>query len=110
MSVNHTGTHKCVGMNFVYLRKDKAIEFDMKVHLEEAIADFLEDIGTAVTTPATIHLFNMDEEAKDMTENHKLIFHSIVAKLPFVKKRVILDIFVAITFLTTRINKSTSDD
>ena len=82
----------------------------MKVHLEEAIADFLEDIDTTVTTPATIHLFNMDEEAKDMTENHKLIFHSIVAKLPFVKKRVILDIFVAITFLTTRINKSTSDD
>ena len=37
----------------------------MKVHLEEAIVDFLEDIDTTVTTPATIHLFNMDEEGPD---------------------------------------------
>ena len=64
MTVYHTDTHEYVGINFTYFRNEKAVEFDVKVYLEEAIADFFEDIDTIVINPTAIHLSDVNEEAE----------------------------------------------
>lgn len=40
MTANHTDTHEYIGMNIAYLKKEKAVEFGMKLYFEEAIVYF----------------------------------------------------------------------
>ena len=110
MTVNHTDKHEYVGMHFEYLRNKKAVVFTMENHLEEALDSFPDDTNKVVSTPAAVHLFEVDETCTKLTEKDRSIFHSIVAKLLFVSKRARPDILVAVSYLTTRVSKADEDD
>ena len=63
-----------------------------------------------MSTPATIHLFEVDENCVKLTEKDLGIFHSIVAKLLFVSKQARPDILVAVSYLTMKVSKADEDD
>jgi hypothetical protein len=60
-----------------------------------------------VSTPATLQLFDVDEEAAVLSAGEKQLFHSFVAKLYYLPKRARPDILTALSFLTTRVHAPT---
>jgi hypothetical protein len=67
--------------------------------------------GNAVS-PATEHLFDIRAigSLPPVSDEDTLYFHSKVASLLYIGKRIHPDILTAVTFLTTRINVCDSDD
>ena len=82
----------------------------MKNNLEEALDSFPEYTTKVVSTPAAVHLFEVDKNYAKLIEKDRSIFHSIVAKLLFVSKWARPDILVAMSYLTTRVSKADEDD
>ena len=82
----------------------------MENHIEEALEKFPEDTTKVVSTPAVVHLFEVDENCAKLIEKDRSIFHSIVAKFLFVSKQARPDILVAVSYLTTRVSKADEDD
>ena len=101
--------HTYVGMRIIY-NNDKSVTIDMKQYAKDAIDEFPELINKSGNTPATEHLFEVDENAQLLDKKEKEIFHRIVAKLLFLCKRARPDISVAIAFLTSRTTCSDVDD
>ena len=68
----------------------------MKEKLLKSIEVFGENIGEKVTTPAYIHLFVVNEQAQQLDEETSKIFHSVVAKLLYIIRRLRHDLETAI--------------
>ena len=103
----HDGiTHSYLGMTF-----DFSIEKSVKVTMERYIRDLLleAEINTSTKTPATDKLFDTRECEKLDAEKSKR-FHTLVAKLLYLAKRVRPDILLAVSFLTTRVTSPDVDD
>lgn len=102
--------HVFLGMRFKI--KHKKIEIRMKEQLEECVKAFGEDLSKKVSTPASKSLFEVkcEEDDEPLCEKKKVLFHSIVAKLLFLMKRVRPDLEPSVAFLCTRVTKSTIDD
>ena len=69
----------------------------------EAIETYGEDLDKKLTTPASSHIFIANEQAKQIDEEKRKLFHSIVAKLLYMMKRAILDLETAISLLCGRL-------
>ena len=82
----------------------------MKDYIEESIYLFGGEISTKVSSPAKKGLQNIYESSKRLENKYADIFHCIVAKLLWVAKRGRPDIEPAISFLYTRVTKSTKED
>ena len=102
MTMNHSDNHEYVGMYFEYLRDEKTVVFTMENHIEEALENFPGDTTKVVSTPAAVHLFEVDENCVTLIKKDRGIFHSIVAKLLFVSKRSKSDILVNVSYLTDK--------
>ena len=74
MSVTEGDDHEYVGMIFRYLRNEKAVEFDMRHHLEEALEMFTGDTGKTFNSPAAIHLFKVNESCEKLSEKDAALF------------------------------------
>jgi hypothetical protein len=61
------------------------------------------DVEGCAATPATEKLFIISEDSESLSGEMKERFHSRVAKLLYLAKRVRPDILTAIAFLSTRI-------
>ena len=59
------------------------------------------DMDGVSATPAPLHLFDVDENAKVLDETTAQFFHSNVANLLFLCKRACRDIQIAVAFLCT---------
>jgi len=79
-------------------------------HLKEAIEEFPEDCSNAAETPAGSHLFEINDDCAELSEEDRTTLHRIVAKLLFVTKRARPDISVPVAFLTSRVTKADKDD
>ena len=94
----------------IEIQKCGKILLSMKDQILETIELFGEkDIGTAAT-PAKLYLFDVRDDAEALDTNRAHVFHSVVAKLLYIMKRVHPDIETAISFLTTRVSCCTVDD
>ena len=82
----------------------------MKEYIKEAIEEFPEDLSKPVTTPASLNLFETNDECPKLDNNWAELFHRLVANMLFVTNRGRPDIQVAVAFLTTRTTKSDEDD
>ena len=71
---------------------------------------FGEDLGKNTTTPVKSDLFKVDETSKGLDEEKSERFHHIMSKLLLVSKRARFDIELVISFLYTRLSKSTMED
>ena len=112
MTVKRGKAHKFVGMNFD-LQEDGRLKILMREYLEECINSFNEmgdEIKTTIGSPAGHDLFKVDEGMNRLDTEKSEMLHHIVAKLLFVSKRARLDIEPTISFLYTRVIKSTHED
>ena len=88
----------------------KKFEVNMKQQILEAIEMFGEDLSGTVSSPCSRHLLDVRDEAEELSIKEKEIFHSVTAKLLYIEKRGRPDIETAVSFLTTRVDKSDKDD
>ena len=82
----------------------------MNGYITECIETFGKIFNGGATNPAKRNLFDVDEKSKRLSERKAILFHHIVAKLLFVSKRARPNIDLIISFLCSRIDKSTEED
>ena len=86
----------------------------MKEQLEESVAFFEiskdESATESVTSHASRHLREKNDNCKKMTTVKSEAFHSIVAKILHVMKRARLDLETAVSYLCNRVSKSDLED
>ena len=92
------------------LVKDGKIKIAIKSYIKESIGKFGEDISRGVTSPATIRLFDVTEEAEEFTEEKDATFHSTAEKLLWTMKRSRPDIATSIYFLCTQVKDLVMND
>jgi hypothetical protein len=107
ITVNEGTIHSYLGMSL-----DFSINKQVKITMEGYINELLKQhhIDGTTTTPANENLFKIKEQSKLLLNDKKEEFHSIVAKLLYLAKRVRPDILVSTIFLTTRVTNPTEDD
>ena len=99
-------THSYIGMTFNF-----SVPLKVTVTMEGYIKDVIKlyDVRRSVVTPALDHLFEIRESP--LLERTKAEeFHSRVAKLMYLAKRVRPDLLTACAFLSTRAQSPTEDD
>jgi Reverse transcriptase (RNA-dependent DNA polymerase) len=104
----HKGTmHSYLGQTF-----DFSLLKKVKVTMEGYVNDMLEEyqIEGCAATPATDKLFNVDDSSELLSKDRAEDFHSRVAKMLYLAKRVRPDILTAIAFLSTRVQGPTEQD
>jgi hypothetical protein len=106
ITVNTGMLHHYLGMSW-----DFQVPGEVKISMEAFIQDLLQPfaINKAVITPATDRLFDI-REAPLLPAKEKELFHSVVAKLLYLSKRVRPDLLLSVSFLTTRVQKPDIDD
>ena len=82
----------------------------MKDQISEAIEWFGDQITEKPVTPANKNLFSSAKNSEELNDQKSETFHSIVAKLLYITKRARPDIETAVSYLCTRVSKSTQDD
>ena len=107
MTVKRGRTHNFVGMNLTF-KDNGTVEILMQEYIRECMESFDEEMKKA-NTPAKHNLFDVND-IKQMSEIRMEIFHHIVAKLLYVSKRARVDIDLAVSFLCTRVSRSTEED
>ena len=86
------------------------IQVDMVKRLEECMEIFGEDVSTLVTSPATKKFFEGREDAKQLSDKRRELFHLVVEKLLFIVKRSRPDLDTAVVFFITKVSNSGVDD
>eukprot|EP00957_Ditylum_brightwellii_P156038 11876615-Ditylum_brightwellii.AAC.1 len=74
--------HEYLGITLDFSKCGK-VKVIMSEYLKEIIKDFLEVIQGTVASPASNHLFNIDENGKQLDEILARQFHTSTAKLLF---------------------------
>jgi hypothetical protein len=86
MSKNRGKEHTYLGMKLVY-NDDGTVTIDMKDYVNEIIEEFPEEFNGKANTPASEHIFSVDDKAKPLDDKQREVLHRIVAKLLFATKR-----------------------
>ena len=110
MTVTRGDEHVFLGMKIRYVKKNGTAEMMMREYLEEAIAESGLEITRTAATPAKRDLFDVDEDACPLASLNAEILHSVTAKLLYVSLRARGDLLPAVSFLSTRVSKSTTQD
>ena len=108
MTVTRGKNHNFVGMDLEFT-DDGKVKILMKEYIKECMVAFGEELNKGVNTPAKHDLFSVGDLTR-MTESKMDTFHHIVAKLLYVSKRARVDIDLAMSFLCTRVSRSTEED
>ena len=82
----------------------------MVPYIQSTIRNFPEKITKTATTPASSHLFEVNEKDEKLCNEMAAVFHHVVARLLFACKRARPDIQTAIAFLTSRVQSPGMDD
>jgi hypothetical protein len=109
MSVVRGQQHVFLGMDIRFLG-DGTLTIGMKGYVEDAIAEFGEDVSRSATTPAGRGIFEIDDTALLLEKGKAELYHKVVAKLLYVSHRGRPDIQLAIAFMCTRVSCSTTQD
>jgi len=68
------------------------------------------NIDGVTATPANKDLFTVKFGSTPLTSEEKNLFHSMLANVMYLAKRVRPECLVACSFLETRVNNATEDD
>lgn len=96
-----------LGINLDYSKKGE-VSIDMKGMVSDITSEIPEEAKAA--TPADTNLFKIRSEAEPASPEEARYFHSMVAKLLYIAKRVKIEILTAVSFLTTRVKDPSVDD
>mmetsp|Transcript_17522 Transcript_17522/g.26815 ORF Transcript_17522/g.26815 Transcript_17522/m.26815 type:complete len:107 (-) Transcript_17522:359-679(-) len=78
----------------------------MQQYLEEAIAEYNEQVQVTVAKPT---FFCISEGVTMLSGNSQERFHNVIAKLLYVAQLARPDIVLSVTFLNIRVTRSTED-
>ena len=101
VTVNVGVVHSYLGMIFDFS--------DLKI-LRVSMEDFVSDILTRFEVQGTENLFKVSEHNPMLDSEAKSNFHTIVATLLYLSKRVRPDILCAVSFMATRVQCATQED
>jgi len=99
--------HSYLGMSL-----DFSKDGDCKITMDGYIAEVLRyaDVTGTASSPASLNLFNLSETSPQLPEKDRQHFHTVVAKLLYLAKRVRSDLLPAVSFLSTRVTGATVED
>ena len=106
ITVNHGDNHSYLGMDITIV--DNKAELSMKGYIDQLLQQY--GINTGVNTPASNDLFVIHEDSALLDNDMRQQFHSAVAKLLYLGKRMRVDILMVVIFLTTRVQRPTLQD
>ncbi len=107
ITINRGCKQAYLGMNF--LSEDKKVVVTMEKYVDDVITTMGEDFKGNAKTPAVSELFHVDK-SKNLDYKSKKYFHSMVARLLYLAKRVRPDILTTVSFLATRVRQPTLED
>jgi histone deacetylase 1/2 len=84
----------------------------VKITMPQYVNDMMEQfqVEGRASTPALENLFNIREDSPLLDDMTQDIFHSRVAKVLYLAKRVRPELLPTVIFLSTRVKKATDDD
>ena len=89
LTVTRGKMHNFLGMN-IHINDEKNVEIEMKKQLEEAVEAFEiaegESVTESVTSPASRHLRESNDDYEKLTTVKSEVIHSIVAKMLYIMK------------------------
>jgi hypothetical protein len=96
-------------LNFSLVGKVKITMVD---YIQNMLDELSSNMDSKATTPATNHLFDINEATTDMLLDRETakLYHQNVAKLLFLCKWTHPDIQTAVSFLCTRVKNPDTDD
>ena len=89
---------------------DHKVSIATPQHIDEAIADFGEELDVDAVNPAKPKLFLIDHDSPPLNIEQAETYHSITAKLLWVSQRSRPDIETAVSFLCKRVRHPTVED
>ena len=97
---------------FIGMVFDFSDPYKLLITMDKYVEDVLKlyEVTGYAKTPAQADLFDVDQESPRLDEDQAELFHSRVAKLLYLAKRVRPEILPAIIFLTTRVNCCSEQD
>ena len=99
----HRGkVHTYLGINIDYHEQGK-VKIDMTDYPNKILDDLPDKYQGRAITPATNHIFEVNETARKLREKDAQAFYTIVEKLLFLCKQTQPDILTGVDFLTTRV-------
>ena len=107
ITVKRGMVHSYLGMTFDYSTPGK-----VRITMSKYVMSMLDEyhVTGSAATPASSNLFEIDSESEPLTTERAEIFHSRVAKLLYLVKRVRPDGLTTVAFLSTRIKAPTEQD
>ena len=94
----------------LYYREQGKVKIDMIDYLKQILDDLPDKYQGRAFTPASKHLFQVNETVRKFSEKDVQAFHTIMAKFIFICKRARADILTGVDFLTTRVIETDKDD
>lgn len=106
LTVHRGNVHSYLGMTWDYSTLGR-----VKITMEKYVKDVLDgyEVTGQAATPASVNLFEL-RDSDLLGSDDSIEFHSRVAKLLYLAKRVRPDILTPIAFLSTRTRAPTDDD
>ena len=107
VTLNVGNVHSYLGQTF-----DMGTEGEVSVSMDGYVKDILESnpVTGYRATPAATTLYSIDETLPLLPDSGQEAFHSLVMKLMFLAQRARPDILTAVSFLSRRWGKATSED
>lgn len=96
-------------MNFDYRVKGE-VKVSMINYMKEIVDEFPEEISGSVNTPVANNLFDVRVDPEYLDKHKVDIFHHTVAKILWASMRARPNLLVAISFLTSRVQKPDEDN
>ena len=109
LTVSRGKVHEYLGMTIDFSVQGK-VKFTMIDYIENMITELPANMSGTVRSPASSHLFDVNDDAEKLSTELSDFFHHIVAKLLFLCKRARPDIQTAVAFLCTRVKEPDVDD
>jgi len=107
LTVRSGEVHQYLGMVFDFRSAGK-VSITMQGYVDSTLKSY--NVTGTAATPATERLFQIDAKSTDLPADKKAEFHSRVARLLYLAKKVRPDMLTAVSFLTTRVQFPTEQD
>ena len=109
MTITRGKVHKYLGMTIDYSSPGKVI-LSMIDYIGKILDDISEDMKGESDTPAAHHLFEISEDATELSQSDADLFHHFVAQLLYLLKRSRPDIQISVYLLCIRARGPDTDD
>lgn len=107
-----TVSHRGEMLDYLGMTFDFRVRGEVSVTMDHYVRDILSECGvdTVRMTPAASTLFDVRESVAKASSEEKQWFHSYVAKVLYLAKRVRPECLTTVSFLATRVNDCDLDD